>query len=76
MYHSVGVGDELTLLLRDRIYPDALHAFDGSLTSKCTLRAYLQGDTSDFRCECTQLLHHGIDGAFQSEHFAYSILDR
>lgn len=59
--------------VQGQISPGALGTLHARLSAQDTLRANLERDTSDLRCEGTQLVHHGIYCGLQRRHFPFDL---
>ena len=55
------------------IFPGSADAGDLRLSAEFAVGADFAGDARDFRCERTELVHHGVDGVFQLEDFAFHV---
>src|SRR5207248_3130386 len=53
--------------------PRSRHALDIGLATELAFRAHFASDAGHFGGEGAQLVHHGVDGVFQFEDFAFDI---
>jgi len=56
-----------------QVFPSAGHTTDFRLAAKIAFSADFAGDARHFGRETIQLVHHGIDGIFQFENFAFHV---
>src|SRR5439155_18458253 len=56
-----------------QVLPGAANAFDLGLAAELAFGADFAGHSGDFGGKRVQLVHHGIDGVFQLEDFAFDI---
>src|SRR5206468_2122424 len=56
-----------------QVFPGTGHALHLSLAAELSFGTDFAGDAGDFGSERGELVHHGVDGVFQLEHFAFDV---